>query len=132
MIYLLPNQIQKIDVYVESKLLLMVLVEVHTPRAQSLHSRLGNRGSDSVAGSPQPETDCVTAANAKVQEEPECSCSETKHWGGFIHESDKEKAWLKNMQQTLTGQYQIHNHFSLEKDRGTKLSRCWFLHSFLI
>lgn len=66
MIYLLPNQIQKIDVYVESKLLLMVLVEVHTPRAQSLHSRLGNRGSDSVAGSPQPETDCVTAANAKV------------------------------------------------------------------
>lgn len=107
----------------------MAPAEVHMLWAELIHSRLWCKRSDSVGrNSTGRKTECVFEGNAKGSEEPDCPCSETKHSGSFIHERDKERTWLKNMPQKSIGQYQMNHHFSLARDRETKVGRWWFLH----
>lgn len=57
----------------------------------------GARGQILSVEIPLPEIQCVTAANAKEREKPDCSCSETKHLGSPMPHSNKERAWLRSM-----------------------------------
>lgn len=57
----------------------------------------GARGQTPSGEIPLPEIQCVTAANAKEHEKPECSCSETKYLGSSMPPNNKERAWLRSM-----------------------------------
>lgn len=49
---------------------------------------------------PLPKIQCVTGANAKEHEK-----SETKHLGSSMPKTNKERAWLKSMEQKLIEEY---------------------------
>lgn len=60
-------------------------IQGHSARGQILSGEI-----------PLPKIQCVTAANAKEHEKPECSCAETKYLGSSMPQTSKESSWLRS------------------------------------